>query len=218
MSGKSGYWIWLKSEMQTRKEETTNWAIGYSALMGKHSIARKNVTREVGKASWAKGEIGLKGKQFKLKFKKVFVKGWTNHGVWKLINAGNIQLESWWKRVTKERNCQSVQTLTAGRCVLFDRKKEKSKTTGMNVWSTMARSDWMIRGSQPENGIVPNFKSDYALIRNGKFHWKNGEVQSQERRKPNWIKAYTSMYGKTCFYKRNCWSEKRWLPNQKASG
>jgi hypothetical protein len=126
MSGKSGYWIWLKSEMQTRKEETTNWAIGYSAWMEKHSIARKNVTREVGKASWAKGEIGLKGKQFKLKFKKVFVKGWTNHGVWKLINAGNIQLESWWKRVRKERNCQSVQTLTA-RTMRFIWSQERKK-------------------------------------------------------------------------------------------
>jgi hypothetical protein len=33
MSGKSGYWIELKGEMQNRKEETTNWAVGYSALM-----------------------------------------------------------------------------------------------------------------------------------------------------------------------------------------
>lgn len=29
--------------MQNRKEETTNWAVGYSALMQQHSIARKNM-------------------------------------------------------------------------------------------------------------------------------------------------------------------------------
>jgi hypothetical protein len=34
----------------------------------------------------------------------------------------------------------------------------------------MARSDGMIRGIQPENRKAPNFKSEHALIRNGKFH------------------------------------------------
>jgi hypothetical protein len=121
--------------------------------------------RKVEKANWAKGEIWLNGKQFKLKFKKVFIKGWTNHGVWKLMNAGNVQWESWWKRVRKERNYHSVQTLTAGMQRFIWSKERKNKTTSMNVWSTMARSDWMTRGIQPENRTAPNFKSDYALIR-----------------------------------------------------
>lgn len=30
--------------------------------------------------------------QFKLKFKKVFNKGWTNHDVWNLINAGGVRI------------------------------------------------------------------------------------------------------------------------------
>jgi len=200
MSGKSGHRIELKGEMQNRKEETTNWAVGGSTGMKKHSIERTGETSlELKKARWTKGEIRLTGKQFKLKFKKVFIKGWTNHGVWKLIDAGDIQLESWGKRVRKERNYQSVQVLTAGWSVLFDRKKEESITPGMNSWATMARSNGMTRGIQPKNRIEPNFKRDYALIRNGKFQWRNGEVQSQERREPNQIRAYTSMCGKNLF-------------------
>lgn len=151
--------------MQTGKEETTNWAVGYSAWMTKQSIARKIVKPRGWKSQLSERRDRIERKAIQTEVKKVFIKGWTNHGVWKLINAGNIQLESWWKRVRKERNYQSVQTLAAGRCVLFDRKKEKNKTTGMNVWSTMARSDGMIRESQPENRIAPNFKRDYALIR-----------------------------------------------------
>jgi hypothetical protein len=102
-------------------------------------------------ASWAKGENGWNGKQFKLKRKKVFIKGWTNHGVWKLIKAGDIQREGWRKQVRKERNYQSVQVWTTGWNVLFDRKKEANTTTSMNSWTTMARSDGLTREIQPES-------------------------------------------------------------------
>jgi len=100
---------------------------------------------------WAKGENGLNGMQFKLKFRKVFIKGWTNHGVWKLIKAGDIQWEGWRKQVRKERHYHSVQVWTAGRNVLFDRKKEENTTNGTNSWSTMARSDGLMREIQLES-------------------------------------------------------------------
>jgi len=72
----------------------------------KNSIARKSKKQEGWNAKWAKGENWLKVKLFKLKCKKVFIKGWTNHDVWKLIDAGDIRLKSWRKQFRKERNYQ----------------------------------------------------------------------------------------------------------------
>jgi len=106
MSGESGYPIELRWEEQNWKEETTNWAVGDSTKWMTYSIARKSKKAKSWNASWAKGEIGLRGKHFKPKCKKVFIKGWTNHNAWSLVNAGAIYLKSWWKLTGKERNYQ----------------------------------------------------------------------------------------------------------------
>jgi hypothetical protein len=90
--------IWLKERMQNRKVK-----------------CRLNERRE---------RIDCKAVRPQTK-ESVLKKGSANHDVWKLMNAGEIQMEGWLKLVRKERNYQSVQVCTAEWALnLIERKNQ----------------------------------------------------------------------------------------------
>jgi len=67
----------------------------------------------------------LNGKQFKLKFKKVFNKGWTNHDVWNLINAGGVRIGRLKETIQERKKTTKrygIKQLDATKA--FNRKKE----------------------------------------------------------------------------------------------
>lgn len=51
--------------------------------------------------------------QFKLKCKKVFNKGWTNHDVWNLIDAGDVQIGKLKETSQEKKKLPNVAELTA---------------------------------------------------------------------------------------------------------
>lgn len=145
MSGKSWNRIWLRSEAQTRREETTNWSKGWLNNVVAHLIERKNVTNKELKASWTKGENGLNELWFKPKFLKVFINGWTNHWWQILMNVGAVQPEDWRKLARKKRNYQTRRLYSLNKEWDLIERKKMTWSLRLRSYKRLARSAEMAR-------------------------------------------------------------------------